>query len=142
MTDTTDVLDKWADEIAFAESADFPAEPDHRTTVGDAKYMAIRDLAAALQTLRTERDEDDARYMKALKRIANADDEIERLRARVAELEAKIRDLQVIHNDAYERSRPTELEELRAERDVLKERVAELESHLAATDPWREASKR
>jgi hypothetical protein len=52
---------------------------------------------------------------------------VRELQARVAELEAKIRDLQVIHNDAYERSRPTELEELRAERDVLNARVAEME---------------
>jgi hypothetical protein len=31
---------------------------------------------------------------------------------------------------------------LEEENDKLKARVAELESHLAATDPWREASKR
>jgi len=52
MTDDTDILVKWGDEIAFAEGADFPAEPDHRTTVGDAKYMAIRDLAAEVRRLR------------------------------------------------------------------------------------------
>jgi hypothetical protein len=54
--------------------------------LGAAREDALRTLRT-LQTLRTERDEDDARYMKALKRIANADDEIERLRARVEELE-------------------------------------------------------
>jgi cell division protein FtsB len=88
-------------------------------------------LAAEVRALRAERDEIKCKAVEQSEYIQShglTEFEMDRLRARVAELEARIRDLQVIHNDAYERSRPTELEELRAERDGLKARVAELET--------------
>jgi cell division protein FtsB len=91
-------------------------------------------LAAEVRALRAERDEIKCKAVEQSEYIQShglTEFEMDRLRARVAELQARIRDLQVIHNDAYERSRPTELEELRAERDGLKARVAELETDAA-----------
>ena len=65
---------------------------------------------------------------------------LKELQTRVAELEerlrseqARVRDLQVIHTEAYERSRPTELELLQVERDALTARVAELDETLFLT---------
>jgi hypothetical protein len=51
MTDT-DVLVKWDSEIAYAASADLPAETEDSCTVGDAKWLCIRDLAAEVRALR------------------------------------------------------------------------------------------
>jgi hypothetical protein len=48
----SDPLETWAIEIDHARWANLPDEPDDNTTVGDAKYMAIRDLANALQAAR------------------------------------------------------------------------------------------
>ena len=44
-----DVLERYFTEISTAEVQGLPEEMDDSTTVGDAKWMAIRDLAAALR---------------------------------------------------------------------------------------------
>jgi BMFP domain-containing protein YqiC len=138
----------------FLDPNDPGSLPKYAADYGPTLLNQIQGLAGYYEEMMDE-DESELRQLKA--RVAALEEverkaieqseyiqshgltefEMDRLRARVAELEARIRDLQVIHNDAYERSRPTELEELRAERDGLKARVAELESHIAATDPWK-----
>jgi hypothetical protein len=47
-----DPLEMYYVEIAHAELAELPSYMDDKTTVGEAKNMAIRDLAAALRAER------------------------------------------------------------------------------------------
>lgn len=44
-----DVLGTYFTEISTAEVQDLPEEMDDSTTVGEAKWMAIRDLAEKLE---------------------------------------------------------------------------------------------
>jgi hypothetical protein len=74
-----DVLERYFTEISTAEVQELPEEMDDRTTVGDAKWMAIRDLAAEV---RAERERVTTYIVCNEGNIA----EIAVLQARVAEL--------------------------------------------------------
>jgi len=98
-----DVLVKWADRLEWAATWAGHASNFNKST----DFNCMNDLAVEV---RAER-----------KRVAE-------LEKRLRSEQARVRDLQVIHTEAYERSRPTELELLQVERDALTARVAELET--------------
>jgi hypothetical protein len=100
-----DPLEMYFAEIANANKAELPSYGDDKTTAGEAKNMAIRDLAAAL---RAEREQTERDWMRAgipcsdcpsperrsyfrmwYENHAKEQEELKRLRERLAELETK-----------------------------------------------------
>ena len=90
---TEDVLVTYISEIANAEMAELPDYTDAKTTVGEAKYLAIRDLAAALRAEREESkvctEELAENLLNQLARVSELEAILSQEEKRVAELETK-----------------------------------------------------
>ena len=109
-TKVTDVLDLYAQEIAHAQDAGHCL--DDSTTVGEAKNMAIRDLAVKVRSLKNIHAYDVVAWQAAQRALQvkgemldRANRECDTLRERVAELEEALRAIDPARFDALEAAR-------------------------------------
>src|SRR5262249_34283648 len=104
-------------ELAFAQAE---ADSNTRTNLQEAWEEDRRALVSDLQATRSERDELRQKFGLAIEDVGH-------LRGRVAELETEL-----ANRPAPDQTASVELVHVRAERDALAERLAELERQPAA----------